>query len=304
MTKSQDLKLMMYYSVISVNEKYQTTWSGNSIYSDSHNKFKVKVQLIESTRELQIAESMGITVDKKVKKDALIDKVVFIEHRIKSFASNTGNAELLTGMDYTASRLKHVEQAELAGIANIIIGKAQANIAALAPYGITAAVITDIQSAVTAYNTALPRTKAAKIQKRNATLLLKQYFEEADTLLKERMDMDIDIFKVSKPDFYTQYKLARIIGGGSHGTIMLKVNVTQKPDGLPLHNVLCTLANTNSKQAPVIKKTSTLGHFSLKNLSEGVYEVKFSKIGFKEQVISTNIVDGEMTTLDIVMEPL
>jgi hypothetical protein len=302
MNKLQDSMLMMGYSVISVGDRFQSTWTGNGPFTAAFNLFKTKVALVESYRDIQIGEMTGITSDKNIKKLTLIDKIMFVEHRLKSFAATTSNNELAGSINYNASDMKYTSQAEISGIANTLIAKAQANITALAPYGITAPVITDLQTAVTAFNTALPRPRNAMVQRKNATENINLLFAEINSILKDRLDHDIEVFKTTKPEFYSQYKAARMILGSSSRTISVMATAVKNGTNAPLHNVLFSFISKKDNTVAVVKKTTEKGHFSLKHLPEGNYDIRVQKTGFKEQTISVTVIGGELTNINVVME--
>ena len=302
MNKAQETKLMMYYSVDSVSNRFKSVWVNDGPFSDSINLFNSNVLLIKKNRDIQIAELTGITVDKRQKQENLCVKVLFTANRLRSFAHTTGNGELAKSVTFTASKLHLIEHTELSGIANFIIAKAKEHLASLGAYGITQGVISDLQNSEEIFSCAISRPRDARVQKMNATETIKQLFAENDLILKNRLDMDIEVFKEICPEFYKEFKLSRFLIGSSHGKIVLKANVIENTSNIPLHNVVFSFRNNNEKSASVVKKTSVNGQFYIKNLPKGEYEVKVSKVGFIEQIIKVIIAEGEMTSLDIVME--
>ena len=74
-----------------------------------------------------------------------------------------------------------------------------------AAHGVTAAMITELQASITAYAATLSKPTTAKAQTKTATENLTKLFKEAEELLVKRLDLDIELYKVSKPDFYSQF---------------------------------------------------------------------------------------------------
>jgi hypothetical protein len=54
---------------------------------------------------------------------------------------------------------------------------------------------------------------------------------------------------------------------------------------------------------PIVKKSAEKGNFRT-NLPEGIYRVAVSKIGFKEQVLTLTVANGETTNLKVELEKL
>ena len=135
-------------------------------------------------------------------------------------------------------------------------------------------------------------------------------FKEADDILSKRMDLDIELFKASMPEFYSQYKTARIIISTGGSTTSVLGNVTIAGSGEPIKGVtfIFTAENSGMMKAagadtakPIVKKSAEKGNFRT-NLPEGIYNVVVSKIGFKEQVLTITVANGETTNLKVELE--
>jgi hypothetical protein len=311
MTSIQEDKLSMYYVVKSTCEKYQTTWTANAVFAASYNLWVAKIPLIEQNRDAQTLETTGVTTDKKGKRLAMTEKALFLANRLQSYANVVGNAEILESVQYSASDLKKARDTDVVGLCNAILTRANANVTALGTYGVTAALITEFQAAITAYSATLSKPTAAKAQTKTATENLTKLFKEADNLLVKRLDLDIELFKVSKPDFYSQYKTGRIIIPTGGGVASLLGNVTVVGSGEPLKGVTFTFAaETNGMRkaastataVTLIKKSAEKGSFRILSMPEGTYNVTVKKIGYKDQVVTVNVANGETTNLKIEME--
>lgn len=125
------------------------------------------------------------------------------------------------------------------------------------------------------------------------------------------MDLDIELFKTSKPEFYSQYKTARIIipTGGGATSVLGSVNLAGS--GEPLKGVSFTfVAETNGMMKtaaatettkPIVKKSADKGKFRA-TLPESTYKVIVEKIGYKKQEVTITVVNGETTNLNIELE--
>jgi hypothetical protein len=310
MNINQEDKFSMYYVVKNTCEKYQTTWTTNAVFAATYNLWVAKIPLIETNRDAQTLETTGITTDKTAKRATMTDKALFIENRLQSYANVTGNPELLESVQYSASDLKKARDTDVVGICNTILAKANANAAAIVNYGVTAAMITDLQAAITAYVATLAKPKAAKSQTKTATENLVGLFRDADDILNKRLDLDIELFKTSKPDFYSQYKTARMIISTGGGATSVLGSVTDATSGEPLKGVTFTFvvgnnglmkADTSNAAKPIVKKSANKGKFRA-SLPENSYSVTVEKIGFKKQDLIITVANGETTNLNIKLE--
>jgi len=241
----------------------------------------------------------------------MTEKTLFMINRLQSYANVVNNPELLESIKYTASDLKKSRDTDVVGICNTVLAKSNANAAAIVTYGVTAAMITELQAAITAYSATLAKPKAAKSQTKTATENLTKLFKEADELLVKRLDLDIELFKTSKPEFYSQYKTARIIipTGGGATSVLGSVNLAGS--GEPLKGVSFTFvaetngmmkaAATNETAKPIVKKSADKGKFRA-TLPENTYRVIIEKIGYKKQEVTITVANGETTNLNIELE--
>ena len=311
MNINQEDKFSMYYVVKNTCEKYQTTWTANAVFAATYNLWVAKIPLIEANRDAQILETTGITTDKTAKRSNMTDKALFLINRLQSYANVVNNPELLDSIKYSVSDLKKARDTDVIGICNTVLARANANAAAIATYGVTAVMLTDLQAAITAYTTTLAKPQAAKSQTKTATENITKFFKEADDLLIKRLDLDIELFKTSKPEFYSQYKTARIIISTGTRSTSVMGNVISALGAEPLKGVTFSFTLENSgmlKSAstvinkPIVKKSADKGNFRIPSLPEGSYNVVVKKIGFKDQTLTINVAKGETTNLKVELE--
>lgn len=308
MTVNQEDKLSMYYVLKNTCDRFQSVWSGNAVFAASYNLWGTKLPLIEQNRDAQIVETSGITEDKRLKRGLMEDRALFIINRLLSYGTVTGNAELLGSVKYSASDLKKARDIDAIGICNIVLARATANAAAIVAYGVAATMITDLQAAITAYSATLAKPKAARAQTKTATENLSRLFKEADDLLVNRLDLDIELFRVSKPDFYSQYFSSRRITSTGGGAMSVLGSVCAAGSGEPLKGVSFTFIAeevAGMKSAAVVKPTVKLsaekGKFRA-SLPENRYRVIVERMGYKKQELTIAVASGESTNLDVVLE--
>ncbi len=310
MNTGQEDKLSMYYVVKNTCEKYQATWTTNAVFAATYNLWVAKIPLIEANRDIQALGIKGVTTSKSEMRDTMIAKTIFVEKRLQSFATVVNNLELLESIKYTATDLNKARDNDVVAMCNIVYTKARDNARAIETYGVTEDILAELQLAITEYSASLPKPKAARSQAKTATENLSKLFKEADALLKKRLDLDIELFKTTKPEFYSQYNTARIvIATGGFATSVIGC-ITNATTGEPMKGVTITFVATNEGTAkaaatepakPVVKKSAYKGRFRA-SLHENTYRVTVEKIGFKKQELTITVAKGESTDLNISLE--
>lgn len=307
----QEDKLGMFYVVKGTCERFQPTWVTVAVFAATYNLWVAKFPLIEFNRDAQAMEIKGITTEKKMKRAIMIDKSLFLINRLTSYGNVVNNIELIDGIRYTASDIKKLRDIEVIGICNAILTRVTVNAAALVPYGVTPALITEYQATIAAYSASLAKPETAKSQTKTATENLGKLFEEAEELLTKRLDLDIELFKTSKPDFYSQYKMARIVKSSGSRTLAVKGYVVDAGTGEPLKDVEFTFVLDNKGLAkaasaasikPTVKKSAIKGRFRIANLAEGTYTITVRKTGYKELVLTCTVVPGATTIIEVMLE--
>ena len=310
MNTNQEDKLSMYYVVRQVCETHQSAWVENAVFAASCELWAEKIPLIEINRDAQTLATTGITADKTAKRAVMTEKALFIANRLQSYATVENNPVLLESVKYSASDLKKARDTEVVGICNTIYNKANENAAALVSYGVPGEMISELEEVIAIYSATQANPKAAISQTKTATQNLARLFKEADILLTKRMDLDIELFKTSNPDFYSQYKTARIIIETGNRVSSVLGSVTNAGSGEPVPGVTFTFVSETAgmlKAAgaatakPMVKKSSDKGKFRA-TLPENTYRVTVSKIGFKQQEVVINVANGETTKLNIELE--
>ena len=125
----------------------------------------------------QETDTSGNTKNKKQLRTTLISQAIDVDRRTVAFATNVNNNVLLSQVNYTESDLKKSSDTKLVGICQVIRDSANANVAALATYGITAAILTTLQTSITNFNNAIPKVRVGNTDSSEATQQLKVAFE-------------------------------------------------------------------------------------------------------------------------------
>jgi len=257
----------------------------------------------------QEADKSGNTNNKKLLRTTLITLSMDIVRRGVAYGTNVNNSAFLALIGYSESELNKASDTKLVGICQVIHDTANGQVANLATYGITAAILTAQQTSITNFNTAIPKDRVDVTDSGAATKLIATYIK---TLLTnwEKIDTLVEIVKTTQVGFYDEYhKVRKVIDTGA-GSLSLKVQASETLSGNGIANVSISIAPANtqmkamsvqSKKAEV-KKTASGGGAHYKSLTDGDYVVTATKPGFKDVTMTISVVNGEYTVLDIPME--
>jgi len=240
-------------------------------------------------------------------KESLIVTIADYARKLGVYAKFTNNATLAQEVKFSESKLRQVADTAVKDYAQIVYDRAQANVAALTTYGITAATQTALLSLITNYNASIGKPSASRTESGKITKQLENLFKTADTALAN-MDAAVEIVRLTQVDFYNSYRNARKIVETGTGSLAVKGLVTDASTGAPLKGVSLsfsldgngTMAKTaKSATESIVKKTAEKGGFNIKTLPTGIYTVTIKKVGYADQVVTVAVADGKLTELNI-----
>ena len=310
MNQKQEDRLSMYYVVKGICETNNGAWSGNAIFKAGYDLWKAKISGIEENRLKQNTIVSGFTVDKANKREAMTSKALFIANRAQSFANVSNNPILLNSVKFTPSDMIRARDTDVVGMCQIIHTMVSDFTTDLLPFGVIGAMITDLQTAIADFTASLSMPAVMIAMIKRATENIARLLKEADEVLTNRMDLDIELFRKSDPDFYSQYKTSRnIISTGTRSVSVLG-NVTLAETGEAMKGVALSFVlqptglMATEAGKPLVKKSAEKGNFKIGSLPEGNYTVTVKKIGYREQVLSVIVTDGETSKMKVKMEKL
>ena len=266
---------------------------------------------IMAAKILQEADRKGDTTTKNQLRATLVALAMDVNRRVVAFATNTNNNSLLELVNYTETQLKKCSDQKLVASCQVIRDSANTNITALATYGVTPAILTTLQTTITNFSNAIPKGRVLTTDSSEATQTLVTLFKTL-TANWAKIDTLVEMVKVSQPSFYDEYQRVRKVIEVGTTTLALKIKATNAQTQTPEANVTLTLTPTNgqlksasaSEKKGVIKKTAVGGGSHYKSIADGVYTLTAKKTGFKEITETVNVVNGEMTVVELEMEQL
>lgn len=142
----------------------------------------------------------------------LIDSSLEIAGAIYSYAHDEKNNELMARVDLKPTYFEKMTQAEIISVAGIIMEAAsKLSPEALANEDISAEEISTYAKLISFFKAIKSSKREAVIDRSGTTEKLNQLFEEANALIKEKLDRLARQFKRKDPDFFLKYKAARTV---------------------------------------------------------------------------------------------
>lgn len=113
--------------------------------------------------------------------------------------------------DVKESYLRRMRDTELVIKARSIYELAVANLAALAPYGITDAKVNALKEKIDSYDTSLGERESGSATRTGARLSLTELFAKTDDILENEIDRQMELLREEYTEFCNEYFAARVI---------------------------------------------------------------------------------------------
>ena len=306
MTSEQESRLSMYLVVNDYLTANATITRALPNYAGFNTAFNNSIASIQNFAEQQNFDKTGIAVNKGQSRSTLVLLTVDTSRKLTAFATFTNNQVLLNETKYSESELKRSPDTSLRDIAQGVYNRAQANLTALTTYGVTAATQTALQTAITAFVTAIPKPRLGITDKKQSTTQLVNFFKAADAAL-DNIDTVVEIIRITQPNFYNGYKSARKLIEMGNGSLSVKGFVIDAISGEPIKGASLSFVigdnEVKSRSAKatevLVKKSAEKGGFNIKTLPAGMYTVTIQKNGYAVQTETIAVSDGELTELKI-----
>jgi hypothetical protein len=306
MNALQEAKLKMYRTTESYCNDNTAIIASNVAFQAAFNNFKTNIAAIISTAQADDVPLTGITMDKNKSKQKLCRMTAETAGVIFAYAATVGDNTLKMEVDLTVSDLTRMREDSLAARCQNIHDAGVENLAALGDYGITQDALNSLQTAIDTYSADTPKTRTAISQRKTTTANLAALFDETDTLLKDRLDRLVQIFKAAHPEFVQAYEVTRRVVKPPTTVTQLKGIVTDKTTGAPVKNATVT-ATPAPPEPPAINDPIPLtalsdaaGEYSFKPLPHDTYTVTVTALGFNNfEADNVDVKLGEINSLDV-----
>ncbi|MCB0805946.1 MAG: carboxypeptidase-like regulatory domain-containing protein [Bacteroidales bacterium] len=304
MTDTQENKFSSYLVTETVIDQNITTWEPVQSFSDIANKVKSIITDIREKRQIQELNNTSLTENKHDVAAKLIEETLKLLYALVSYAVYSGKKRILSQVNYTESEIRYIRDTILYDRALLIQRKAREYETDLGAYLITPEDISKQNETLTEYATTIAEKSAANTVTKTATEDLKAKFHEMDTLLKEKLDRLILIFKATNPEFVQQYFNSRIIIDLGHrksttGQTLITGTVTDAVTGQPLNQVAVSVQGTQ-----LIAYTGPAGLFSIDVGKTGDYTLLFSLLNYKTDSESVRAENGAQVNIDVDLDPI
>lgn len=309
MDSKQEAKLNMYIVVRDYLAKFMAILNTLPNFALFYAALQNAITQIQSTGEVQGFDKSGNAVGKNLLKDTLVTLAADTARKVKAYAKYAKNQVLLREMNIVESEMRRMADTKLKNTAQGIYDRAQANLASLATYLVSASSQTALQTALVNFDKSIGQPRIGTTETSKATKQLVTLYKNADAALDD-IDTLVEIIRLSNVDFYNGYKSVRKLISTGKSTLAIKGVVTDAATGNGLKGAIiaflpageAALAKSANSKGGFSKKSADKGGFLVRTAANGTYTVTVEFPGYKKVTTTVSVMVGQMSVLNIGME--
>jgi hypothetical protein len=212
MNDHQEAKLRMYRTVSETCHNNEQTYAGTPVFVNSVMLLDNGIDAITRGAQQQSGTlTGGVSQEKSKAAETLALESVKTANALYVYAIDTNNRTLQAKVSVNKSMFYNGHDVDALVLAKNIADEAHNYAPVLAGYGIDAVAIAALDTAVTAFESLIVKPQTTISERKMYTGNIKQLFAETDSIIYDRLDKLVVLFKTSAPDFYALYKNARNI---------------------------------------------------------------------------------------------
>ncbi len=206
----QTNRVTMFKTVSAVLDDHNSVWSSMARMQTAVTRFKGNIISIDRAAQLQETPS-GAADDKAAARDALEDVLFLVCEALAVLAHTDNDHDLLALVALRPSTLQRFDAEELSNRAATVLTEANARKTALAELNVTQANLDELDQALQNFNQSKTSPRTATAAKKVQTATLADLISETSGMLRSEMDLLVDLFRRTNPEFVAGYRAARVI---------------------------------------------------------------------------------------------
>jgi len=207
-------KLKMYRNVSDVLNTHKIVWETSKPFKMEVDNLDANVKDIDE-KDQSLKGSQSVSEEKKQMCQKMLGAALVMSGAGTAYASQIKDMGLKAKFNFSKSELAKGNEKEVYNRCMNIAVSAEPILDKLLDFNIPADQLTILKQAASAFDKLISAPREVRKSDKSTKEEMVAVYDECDTLLDERMDKMMQIYKESYPDFFLEYSNARVIGGWS-----------------------------------------------------------------------------------------
>jgi hypothetical protein len=275
-------KMRMINGVVVFVEADTAPYASMSQFPIIIGNVKTKMVVVNGLNMIAEGTSKGVRADVNTVRVAMETLAEKVAKGTFAYASVTNNNTLKAIVDWTAPKLHKLQKENVDDVCEAIHDAANAIIAALGGYNVTAADLTALAAAIALYRPLTGKTRESQVDINLAKEQMQTIVSGImSTELKEQADPLIATLKTTNRGYFDKYQKMRAVLDLANTHAKVRGNVHDEDTEAFINDVIVNLYKVG--EAAVYKTTKTLGKggFSINEVDTPAdYDIEWKKTGY------------------------
>lgn len=279
MKKIQQAQLKMFEAVIEFLDNNPALVTALAILATLKTQLEGCIQRIADAYAIILTPLTGITLQKEEARKNMNVLLFEICNGLRAYATSVNNMNLYKAVDFSFTEIAAFNDSKITSFAIQIHAKATDHIASLPPFGIDAAVLAALTTAMSSFENLKLEHRDAIALRMAQKDIIKQNINDARNLLIMNMDPIIFTRITVDPSLVNQYRnVRRIINLPVHHT-NLRGSVTDAATNAPIAN-----ADILIQELSLTLKSHPDGIYGIDKIKPGAYTITVYASGYQTKV--------------------
>ncbi|MBS0660782.1 MAG: hypothetical protein JSR82_21395 [Verrucomicrobia bacterium] len=217
MKRTDENYVVMFQTVAELCAKHRAVWSATPAVVESLRLLEAEIALMREASVTQTRPTKGITEAKSDVRGDLEDAVLELSDALGALAAERDDRILEAAADVTPSSLGRLSGEALDREVTSLVKLARERLSELAPHGVSEAEVKEVEDAQKAFAAIKTQPRQAIVGRAAQTAALPERVSAMKEFLRERLDRQMRRFRRSQPEFYAEYRGARVVLGENGG---------------------------------------------------------------------------------------
>jgi len=306
MNLRQRIKLSMYLVIKDFLANFPSITAAIPNFTGFFTAFIASIVQIQSAIEQQMLDKQGSTGYKASVRKTLAIQAVDVASKVYAWAKFNNNMLLMSEVKATSAKLSKLADVDFRTAVQTIYDLAQANIAALAPHGLSTASQTSFLNAINLFASNQTKPRLTIADHKQITKQLASLFDATDAILLN-MKILVNTQRVSQTSFYNGFYGAIRQSNAKQSSDALRAHVIDAYSKESIEKVGFTFkldyeaSQLTKPEVPfeIEKLTAKKGRFRIGKMPDGIYQLRVFKIGYDEQNMTVVVNSDKLTVVEV-----
>lgn len=312
MNSNQESRLSMYQAVADFLLKNSSVTTPLPNFATLFVLLQQNIAQILLILKEQNSDRSGIAVNKREQRADVEMRTLNLSGKMVAYATVENNKELLPLIRFSKSDVSTCADNVLVSHAIKLCDTAEPLLPDVGTFTVTAEEISELRDICVAFLAKMPQPMESRRDLKQTTQALNSLMMETNGLLM-KIDAIMLIIRFSNSSFYEHYKNSRSVIKTGSRSLAMKGTMTDAATGLGLAGVTLSIVPGNgsalkSASGPdlskIVKISAAKGGFNVKTLADGTYIVTAAKEGYVPQSYTAYVNNGELTVVNMALQPL